>query len=150
MYFFPHKFQVDHIPLGRNFKDRFFILKHIPSLYFRHQYYFKYFFSFFLFSHTFTFQLLDKSWSQVSSLLPPGSCLQFLSRIGFSNPTARRFSSSVAHSRSRAFRKSICAQEKVPTNLYAYALGGARTHETDLYQAMTNVVTFFFMYTKST
>ena len=41
--------------------------------------------------HTFTFQLLDKSWSQVSSLLLPGSCLQFLSRIGwFSNPTARR------------------------------------------------------------
>ena len=30
---------------------------------------------------------------------------------------------------------SICAQEKVPTNLYAYALGGARTHEIDLYQA---------------
>ena len=25
--------------------------------------------------------LLDKPWSQVSSLLPPGSCLQFLSRI---------------------------------------------------------------------
>ena len=68
-------------------------------------------------------------------LLPPGSCLQFLSRIGFSDPTARRFSSSVANSRSRAFRKSICAQEKVPTNLYEYALGGARTHETDLYQA---------------
>ena len=43
------------------------------------------------FSHTFTFQLLDKPWSQVSSLLPPGSCLQFLSRVGFSNPTARRF-----------------------------------------------------------
>ena len=34
--------------------------------------------------------LLDKPWSQVSSLLPAGSCLQFLSRIGFSNPTARR------------------------------------------------------------
>ena len=30
------------------------------------------------FSHTFTFQLLDKPWSQVSSLLPPGSCLQIL------------------------------------------------------------------------
>ena len=45
------------------------------------------------------------------------------------------FSSSVANSRSRAFRKSICAQEKVPTNLYKYALGGIRTHETDLYQA---------------
>ena len=48
--------------------------------------------------------LLDKPWSQVSSLLPPGTCLQFLSRIGFSIPTARRFSSSVANSRSRAFR----------------------------------------------
>ena len=49
--------------------------------------------SFFVFfSHTIsTFQLLDKPWSQVSSLLPPGSCLQFLSRTGFSNPTARRF-----------------------------------------------------------
>ena len=29
--------------------------------------------------------------SQVSSLLPPGACLQLLSRMGFSNPTARRF-----------------------------------------------------------
>ena len=44
----------------------------------------------FFFSHTCTFQLLDKPRSQVSSLLPPGSCLQFLSRMGFSNPTARR------------------------------------------------------------
>ena len=33
--------------------------------------------------HTSTFQLLDKPWSQVSSVLPPGSCLQFFSRIGF-------------------------------------------------------------------
>ena len=47
---------------------------------------------FLFFSHTSTFQLLDKPWPQVSSILPPGSCLQFLSRIGFSNPTARRFS----------------------------------------------------------
>ena len=37
-------------------------------------------------SHTFTFQLLDKPWPQVSSLLPPGSCLQLFSRIGFSSP----------------------------------------------------------------
>ena len=37
----------------------------------------------FFFFHT----RLDKPWSQVSSLLPPGSCLQF----GFSNPAARRF-----------------------------------------------------------
>ena len=44
------------------------------------------------FSHKSTFQLLDKPWSQVLSLLPPGSFLQFFSRIGFSNPTARRIS----------------------------------------------------------
>ena len=39
--------------------------------------------SIFFFSCTSTFQLLDKPWSQMSSLLPPGSCLPFLSRIGF-------------------------------------------------------------------
>ena len=50
-----------------------------------------FFFLLFFFPHTLTFQLLDKPWQQVSSLLPPGSCLQFLSRTGFSNPTARRF-----------------------------------------------------------
>ena len=43
------------------------------------------------------------------------------------------FSSSVADSRSRAFRKSFCAQEKIPTKLHEYALGGIRTHETDIY-----------------
>ena len=47
---------------------------------------------FFFSPHTFTSQLLDKPWSQVSSLLPPNSCLLFLSHIiRFSNPTARRF-----------------------------------------------------------
>ena len=44
----------------------------------------------YIYIHTSTFELLDKPWSQVSSL-PPGSCLQFLSRIGFSTPTVRRF-----------------------------------------------------------
>ena len=48
---------------------------------------------------------------------------------------AFNFSSSVAISRSRAFRKSICAQEKVPTNLHEGALGGIRTQGTDLCQA---------------
>ena len=37
------------------------------------------------------FPPLDKRWSRVSSLLPPGSSRNFLSRTGFSNPTARRF-----------------------------------------------------------
>ena len=45
----------------------------------------------FFFSHTSTFQLPDKPWPWVSSLLPPGSCLQLISRKGFSSPTARRF-----------------------------------------------------------
>ena len=70
----------------------------------------------------FTFQLLDnKLWSQVSSLLPV-TCLRFLSRIGFSIPTARRFPSNVAYPRSRAFRESICGREKVPINkkMYTY------------------------------
>ena len=48
--------------------------------------------------------LLEKPWSEVPSRFPPDTCLQFSSRIGFSVPTARRFSSSVANSRSRAFR----------------------------------------------
>ena len=39
------------------------------------------------------------------------------------------------HALTRAFRKSICAQEKVPTSLYEYALGRIQTHETGLYQA---------------
>ena len=70
---------------------------------------------FFFFSRTFTFRLLDMPWSQVSSLLLPGSCLHFLSRTGLSNLTVD-ISSSVANSRSRASRKSICVQEKVPTS----------------------------------
>ena len=53
---------------------------------------------------------------------------------GSAIPLLVDFSPSVANSRSRAFRKSICAQEKVPTNAYEYALGGTRTHETDLNQ----------------
>ena len=40
----------------------------------------------------------------VITLLPPGTCLHFFSRIGFSILTARRFLSDGADSRSRAFR----------------------------------------------
>ena len=84
--------------------------------------------------------VLSSFWtcSQVSSLLPPGSCFPSVSFApeGSAIPLLVDFSSSVANSRSaRAFRKSICAQEKVPTNLHEYALGRIRTHETDLYQA---------------
>ena len=86
------------------------------------------FFFLFFIGLTSTFQLLDKLWSQASSL-PPGTCPYFLSRIGFSIPTARRLSSNVANSRFRAFHGSICAHEKVPTNIYEYALRRTRTHE---------------------
>ena len=48
---------------------------------------------FFLFLLILTFQVLGKLWSQASSLPPAGTCLQFLSRIPFSVPIARRFSS---------------------------------------------------------
>ena len=61
--------------------------------------------------------------------------LFFLLFCALTLPLLVDFSSSVANSRSRAFRKSILTQRKVPTNLNEYALGGARTHETDLYQA---------------
>ena len=111
------------------------------------------------FFHTFTFRLLDKPWdifvffffpthiyfpasgqavvTGVVPSFPPVLAFNFSSRIGFSDPMLVDSPPSVANSRSRAFRKSTCAQEKVPTNLYEYkyALGGIRTHETDLYQA---------------
>ena len=48
---------------------------------------------------------------------PPQYVPWFLSRIGFSIPTARRFSSNVANSRSRAFRWSIITKEKVPKSM---------------------------------
>ena len=87
------------------------------------------------FLHTSTFQLLDRPWSQVSSLFPPGYCLNFYRAEGSAAPLLVDVPSSVANSRTRAFRESICAQEKAPTKLYEYALGGTQTHETDLYQA---------------
>ena len=66
---------------------------------------------------------------------PPVLAFNFYRALGSAIPLLVDFSSSVANSRSRAFRKSICPQEKLTTNIYECALGGARTHETDLYQA---------------
>ena len=65
---------------------------------------------------------LDKPWSQVPSLVPPGSYLHFLSRIGFIIPPARRFSSNIANSRSRASRESFFVQEKSLTNVHSVRL----------------------------
>ena len=74
---------------------------------------------FFFSSHTSTFQLPDKPWSQVSSLPPsPVLAVNFYRAYGSAIPLFVDYSSSVANSRSHAFRKSICAQEKVPTRTY--------------------------------
>ena len=84
----------------------------------------------FCFCLALTFQLLDKLWSRVSSL-PPGTCHEFLSRIGFSIPAARRFPSNVANSRSRAFRESIC----ITTAMYIRtSKQSAAIHETTHYE----------------
>ena len=95
-------------------------------------------FFFFFFSHTFAFQLLDSGQAVVAAVVPSpprfSSSIFIAHRVQQSHPLLVDFSWSVANSHSR-FRKSICAQGKVPTNLYEYALGGAQTHETDLYQA---------------
>ena len=75
--------------------------------------------------------LLDKPWSQLSSgqavvtaVVPstPRYVPSILSRVSFSIPTARRFSSNVANSRSCAFRQSIIMQEKVPTYEYVHSV----------------------------
>ena len=84
---------------------------------------------------TFTFQpnlwevlctfgdLLDKPWSQVSSLLRPGTCLCFLSRKGFSIPTARRFSSNAVHTHALAHSAyHFFRQEQVPTSMHSVRL----------------------------
>ena len=90
----------------------------------------------FFFSHT----LLSSFWTSRGHRCRPSSP-RFLPSIFIAHRVQRSHCSSIFHgvfvanSCSRAFRKSISAQEKVPTNLYEYALAGARTHELDLYQA---------------
>ena len=64
---------------------------------------------------------------------PPVLAFNCYRAWGSAIPLLVDFSSSVA--KSRSFRKSICAHEKVPMNSYEYGLGGTRTHETDLYKA---------------
>ena len=91
----------------------------------------------FLFIFLFHIHLLSSFWTsrghRCRPVFPPVVAVNFYCEWGSAIPLLVDFSSSVANS--RVFRKSICAQEKSPTNLYEYALGGIRTHETDLYQA---------------
>ena len=75
--------------------------------------------------------LLDKPRSQVSSLLPPGTCLHFSSRIRFSVSifhvfVVLDFASKLANSRSRA------------SGLW---VGGKRSHVTFEHTTSTSIVT---------
>ena len=63
---------------------------------------------------------------------PPSVIAFFFLAHRVQHPQIVDFSSSVANSRSRAFRQSISAQDD---KLYEYALGGIRTHKGDLFQA---------------
>ena len=77
-------------------------------------------FVFVFLSDTSTFQLVNKPWSQMSSLLPR----RFLPSIFIAHRVQQSHGSSIfyrvflATPRSRAFRKSICSQEKVPARIY--------------------------------
>ena len=100
-------------------------------------------FFFFFFFHTSTFQLLDKPCGHkcrpFSPPPPPVLAFNFVSRIPCriqqSHCSSVFSSRSVANSRPRAVRKSICAQEKSLRIYTSMHSGGARTHETNLYQA---------------
>ena len=69
----------------------------------------------------------------VVPFFPPALTFNFYHVSGSEIPLLVDFSSNaIANSRSRAFRKPICSQQKAPTNLYEYALGGTRTIYTRL------------------
>ena len=90
---------------------------------------------FFFFSDTSTFQLLDKPWSQVSSLLSPGSYLQCLSRIGFSNPSARRFFIECCLLALSRFPQVNLCTRKSPNKFIRVCTRRGSNSRTDLYQA---------------
>ena len=90
----------------------------------------------FFLSHASTFQLLDTPWSQVSSLPPP----RFLPSIFIAHRVQQSHCSSILHqvlllTHALALSASQFVHKKKKSRriLYEYALGGARTHETDLY-----------------
>ena len=67
--------------------------------------------------------------------LPPRYCLHVFGAHRVQHPLIVDITSSVANLRSRAFRKSISAQEKAPQKYIRVRTRGIRTHEIDLYQA---------------
>ena len=85
--------------------------------------------------------LLDKPWSQVSCLSPPGTSLELLSRVGFSIPTARRFSSDVANPRSlsRFPRINFYARKKSLLVRTYESVHSVRTEPTKLISVGTKI-----------
>ena len=84
--------------------------------------------------------LLSSFWTsrghRCRPFFPPVLVFNFYRAKGSAIPLLVDFSSSVANSRSRAFRASqFVNKKKSPDEFIEYALGGGRTHETDLYQA---------------
>ena len=67
-----------------------------------------------------------------STHLSPVPALQFLARVGFSTPAARRFSSNIAYSRSRAFRGEIQPRKS--------SAGGSRTPDLPLTETLKSPV----------
>ena len=60
--------------------------------------------------------LLDKPWSQVTSLLLPDTCLHFYRTQGSANSHLSAFYARANSHFLRAFRSSIIMQEKVPVS----------------------------------
>ena len=89
---------------------------------------------FFFLSH---FYFPASGQAMVTSVIP--SPPRFLPSIFIAHRVQQSHCSSIVHrvliTHALAFRKSICPQEQIPTNLHEYAPGRARTHEIDLYQA---------------
>ena len=98
------------------------------------------FFFFHHFLHTSTFQLLDKPWSQVLSFLPPGACLE--SSTFIANRVQQSHCSSIFYRVLLTHALALFASQFVHTKktprVYTsiYALGGIRSHETDLYTTL--------------
>ena len=74
---------------------------------------------FLFFSHTLLSSFWASSVHRCRPFLPPGSCLQFFiaHRVQQSHSSSIFHRVFVANSRSRAFRKSICAQAKSPNEV---------------------------------
>ena len=90
-------------------------MKAFDLLQMTYSYLFSYFFPLII---TFTSQLLDKPWSQVSSLVPPRYVPSFVSRIGFGIPAALQQCKTSAQYENRVFNPARVVQATEETFPY--------------------------------